>query len=157
MGLFSSGTSSVACKLIQPMKPATLVDSVISSKPNTSFSNSLSHSISPSSGNVKSNFVHNFDVASYRERVKGMDSSEICELVRNVFKPDKKFSFPKTNVRSFGYNWLESYLWLCYSPFVDGEFCLSCVLFGDIFSGKAKKINRLFSEPFAIGMMLHLL
>ena len=45
-----------------------------------------------------------------------MDSSEICELVRNVFKPDKKFSFLKTNGRSFRYNWLESYLWLCYSP-----------------------------------------
>ena len=88
---------------------------------------------------MKSNLVHNFDIASYREGVKGMHSSEICELVRNVFKPDKDFSFPKTNGRSFRYNWLESYLWLCYSPSMDGAFCLSCVLFGDIFVVKLKK------------------
>jgi hypothetical protein len=144
---FSSATSSVAHKLKQPIKPTTSVGSVISSKPSTSLSKSVPHSSSHCSGNVKSNFVHNFDVASYRERVKGMDSSEICELVTNVFKPDKKFSFPKANGRSFRYNWLESYLWLCYSPSMDGAFCLSCVLFEDIFSGKAKKITRLFSEP----------
>ena len=30
---------------------------------------------------------------------------------------------------------------------MDGAFCLSCVLFGDIFSGKTSKINRLFSAP----------
>ena len=58
----------------------------------------------------------------------------------------KNFSFPNTNGRSFRYNWLESYTWLCYLPSTDGAFCLSCVLFGDIFCGKAKKINRLFSE-----------
>ena len=137
----------MARKLKQPIKPTTSVGSVISSKPSTSLSNSVPHSSSQCSGNLKSNFVHNFDVASYRERVKGMDSSEICELVRNVFKPGKKFSYPKTNGRSYRYNWLESYSWLCYSPSMDGAFCLSCVLFGDIFSGKAKKITRLFSEP----------
>ena len=126
-------------RLEQPIKSASPVGSVTLK--------SVPHSIHPSSGNVKSNFVHNFDVASYRERVKGMHSSEICELVKKVFKPDKKFSFPKTNGRSFGYNWLESYTWLCYSPSTDGAFCLSCVLLGDIFCGKAKKINRLFSEP----------
>ncbi len=30
---------------------------------------------------------------------------------------------------------------------MDSAFCLSCVLSGDIFSGKASKINRLFSAP----------
>ncbi|XP_028417240.1 52 kDa repressor of the inhibitor of the protein kinase-like [Dendronephthya gigantea] len=83
----------------------------------------------------------------YRDMVGGMNSSEICNLIRNVFKPDKKYSFPKTNGRSFRYEWLDLYPWLCYSPLKDGAFCLSCVLFGDRFPGKALKIKNLFSEP----------
>ena len=89
----------------------------------------------------------NFDVATYRDMVKGMSSSEICNLIKNVFRPDKKYSFPKTNGRSFRYDWLELYSWLCYSPSQDGAFCLSCVLFGDCFPGKSGKIHNLFSEP----------
>jgi hypothetical protein len=34
-------------------------------------------------------------VALYREKVKGMDTSEICNLIKHVFKPDKHYSFPK--------------------------------------------------------------
>ena len=143
-----SATLSVAHshKLKQPIKSASSPGTV-TSQISSPLLKSVPHSISLSSGNVKSNFVHNFDVASYRERVKGTHSSEICELVRNVFKPDKDFSFPKTNGRSFRYNWLESYPWHCSSPSMDGAFYLSCVLFGDIFCGEATKINRLFSEP----------
>ena len=86
----------------------------------------------------------NFDVAMYRDMVKGMSSSEICNLIKNVFRPDKKYPFPKTNGRSFRYDWLELYSWLCYSPSQDGALCLSCVLFGDRFPGKSSKIHNLF-------------
>ena len=90
-----------------------------------------------------------FDVSLFREKVKGMDSPRILNLVKNVFKPDKKFSFPKTNSRCFRYNWLELHSsWLCYSPSKDGVYCLSCVLFGDLFPGKASKLKNMFSEPF---------
>lgn len=95
---------------------------------------------------VKLNF-NNFDVALYRDKVKGMSTSEICNLIKNVFRPDKQYSFPKTNGRSFRYDWLQLYSWLCYSPSEDGAYCLSCVLFGDRFPGKAGKIQKLFSEP----------
>ena len=44
-------------------------------QPIKSTSKSVPHFIHSSSGNVKCNFVHNFDVASYRERIKGMHSS----------------------------------------------------------------------------------
>lgn len=96
---------------------------------------------------VKHDFTPNFDVALYREKVKGMDTSEICNLIKHVFKPDKHYSFPKTSGRSFRYNWFSLYSWLCYSPSKDGGYCLSCVLFGDRFPGKAGKIQKLFSEP----------
>ena len=41
--------------------------------------------------------VNKFDVSLYREKVKGMDTSEICNLIRNVFKPNEHYIFPKTN------------------------------------------------------------
>ena len=69
-------------------------------------------------------FITNFDVALYREKVKGTNNTQICSLIRNVFKPDSQHSFPKTNGRSFRYDWLKSYPWLCYSPGEDGAFCL---------------------------------
>ena len=89
-----------------------------------------------------------FDVPLYREKVKGLNTAQISNLIKNVFKPDKQFPFPKTNSRSFRYNWLDLYPWLCYPPLKDGGYCLSCVLFGDRFPGKASKLKNLFSEPF---------
>ena len=119
------------------------------SKPSTSTntkSNVLKSGETPIAKKVKSH-VTNFDVAMYRDMVKGMSSSEICNLIQNVFRPDKKYSFPKTSGRSFRYDWLELHSWLCYSPSQDGAFCLSCVLFGDRFPGKCSKIHNLFSQP----------
>ena len=43
---------------------------------------------------------------------------------------------------------MKLYPWLCYSSCEDGEFYLSCVLFGDRFPGKAWKIQKLFAQPF---------
>ena len=78
-----------------------------------------------------------------------MDNLQIADLIKNVFKPDKSYSFPisKTNGRSFLYKWFDNYSWLCYSPSLDGAFCLPCVLFGDRFPTKTSTIKKLFSEP----------
>ena len=76
-----------------------------------------------------------------------MDNSQLLDLIKNVFKPDKSFVFPKKGGRSFLYKWLDDYSCLCYSPSVDGAFCLPCVLFGDQFPAKKPKVKRLFSEP----------
>ena len=88
-----------------------------------------------------------FDIALYREKVKGMDTSSVCTLIKNVLKPTKEYCFPKCNRRSFRYDWLNLYPWLCYSSSKDSAYCLSCVLFGDRFPVKAGRISRLFSEP----------
>ncbi|XP_046864226.1 52 kDa repressor of the inhibitor of the protein kinase-like isoform X1 [Xenia sp. Carnegie-2017] len=76
-----------------------------------------------------------------------MDNSEICHLIKNVYKPDKKYHFPKSNGRSFRHDWLDQHEWLCYSPSQNGAYCLSCVLFGNRFPGKASKVKKLFTEP----------
>ena len=39
-------------------------------------------------------FITNYDVALYREKVKGKNYTQICSLIRNVFKPDSGYSFP---------------------------------------------------------------
>ena len=90
---------------------------------------------------------HEYDVAYFRAKAKNMDNSQILVLIQNVFKPDKCFTFPKTNGRSFLYKCFDNYSWLCYSPSLDGALCLPCVLFGDQFPSKANRIKILFSEP----------
>ena len=87
------------------------------------------------------------DVAFYRQKLKGMKTSQIQDLIKNVFKPRKSFLFPKTNKRSFCFEWLEQFPWLQYLPSLDGAFCLPCVLFGDQFPSKNGKIKKLFTEP----------
>ena len=86
-------------------------------------------------------FMHEYDIATYREKAKSMTDLEICVPIKNVFKPDKTYSFPTTNGRSFRFEWLELYPWLCYSSSQDGAYCLPSVLFGDRFPEKALKKN----------------
>ena len=91
--------------------------------------------------------TNEFDVAFFRKKVIGMNNFQIQNLIRNVFKPDKSYYFPKTNGRSFRYIWLEEFSWLCYSPTEDGAYCLPCALFGDRFRTKSANISKLFSKP----------
>ena len=92
--------------------------------------------------------LYKFDIAHYRDMVKDMTEPEVNDLIQHVFKPDKNYAFPKTNGRAFRYKWLDMFKWLCYSPFANGAFCLSCVLFGDRFPGKPGKISKLFFRTF---------
>ncbi|CAB4029058.1 52 kDa repressor of the inhibitor of the kinase-like, partial [Paramuricea clavata] len=71
----------------------------------------------PIAKKVKSH-VTNFDVAMYRDMVKGMSSSEICNLIQNVFKPDKNIHFLRLVAEA-----------------------------SDRFPGKCGKIHNLFSQP----------
>ena len=88
------------------------------------------------------------DVRYFREKARNMNDSQKLQLIHNVFKPNRSYPFPKSaDGRSFLYSWLEDYSWLCYSPSLDGAFCLPCVLFGDQFPNKNTKIKKLFSEP----------
>ncbi len=95
--------------------------------------------------------INNFDIASYRQRVKGLNTPDICTLITNVFRPHKNYVFPRLsekNKRTFKYEWLDLFPWLCYSALEDGAYCLSCVLFGHRFPGKSSRITRLVSSPF---------
>ena len=125
-----SSTSSTACnKLILPTH--------CSSKPN----NNATLASKPIL--ISKN---EYDVANFRVKAKHMDNLQRADLIKNVFK---SYSFPisKTNCRSFLDKWFNNYSWLCYSPSLDGAFCLPCVLFGDRFPTKTSTIKKLFPQP----------
>ena len=89
-----------------------------------------------------------YDIGTYNKK-QILSDEEILDLIKNVFVPDKSFSFPKrsTDSRSFRLEWLTMFPWLCYSPSMDGAFCLPCVLFGDKVQNKYRKLLRLCSKP----------
>ena len=68
------------------------------------------------------------------------------EIIQNVFVPNSSFHFPKVDGRQFKREWLKQFPWLCYSPSMDGGFCLACVLFGHEFA-KGSKVKLLRTDP----------
>lgn len=63
------------------------------------------------------------------------------ETILNVYKPERDFVFPSHidygKQRRFSYDWLENNSpWLVYSKALDGRFCLPCVLFARLRSGR---------------------
>ena len=89
-----------------------------------------------------------YDVATYKIKAPYLSDVERKDLIKNVFVPDENFVFPETE-RCVQFEWLKEFPWLCYFPSEDAAYCLSCVLFGYKFVGKALRVNKnLYSQPF---------
>nr|XP_047123059.1 52 kDa repressor of the inhibitor of the protein kinase-like [Hydra vulgaris] len=65
-----------------------------------------------------------------------------------MFIPNEDYIFRKNSGRQFRYLWLKEFSWLRYSKSTDGAFCLSCVLFGNKFKLRSRKLTHLYLEPF---------
>ena len=63
--------------------------------------------------------------------------------------PEKIFHFSETT-RSFKYEWLLLFPWLCFSPSEDASYYLSCVLLGHDFPTKTSQVKNIFSQPFRV-------
>lgn len=103
--------------------------------------------------NIKQKSVNNYlkyDVATYYLKAPNLTDGDRKDLMKNVFIPGEHYKFPKhkTNSRSFKFEWLKQYPWLCYSPSEDGAYCLSCVLLGFQRPNKANRVKNLHSQPF---------
>ena len=88
-------------------------------------------------------------ISSYKQKVKGLNTPDICTL-NNVFSHTKNYVFPRLsekNKRTFKYEWLDLFPWVCYLALEDGAYCLSCVLFGHRVPGKSSRITKLVSSP----------
>ena len=108
--------------------------------------------IDANTGKLSETFVrlsncNRYDVATYKARALYLCDAEQKDLIKNVFVPDENIVFPKTE-RCFRFEWLKEFPWLCYSPGEDAAYCLSSVLFGYEFVGKASRVKNLYSQPF---------
>ena len=97
------------------------------------------------------NDVDRNDIRLNYLKANQMNNNERYELLKNVWKPDKSFTFPCSlegkKQRRFVYGWLGSYSWLVYSKYVDGCFCLPCLLFETRTRHNSSKAIRLVKEP----------
>ena len=90
--------------------------------------------------------TYKYDIANFRYRGSNLSDIQRKEIIQNVFVPNSSFHFPKVDGRQFKREWLKQFPWLCYSPSMDGGFCLACVLFGHEFA-KGSKVKLLRTDP----------
>jgi len=92
--------------------------------------------------------INNNDVSTFFTRAGNLSDTELNDLIKNVFVPEKSFQFPKkSGKRRFRFDWLTKYDWLRYSPICDGGFCLPCTLFFNKAPKKLQKQLNLVSKP----------
>ena len=81
------------------------------------------------------------DIGTYMNK-ESHDKEEVYKFLTGVWRPDKRFLFPKKDEygkkRAFNYEWLQKYPWLSYSALMDGAYCLPCVLFTKEKNGKKR-------------------
>ena len=92
------------------------------------------------------------DIGLYVSKIESTTDQEKFDLIQNVWKPSKEFVFPETiepmgRKRQFQYKHLQQYSWLVYAKYLDGCFCLPCVLFGDRSTNNSCCLNGLLTEP----------
>ena len=87
---------------------------------------------------METTMVNVKDIGLFYEKVPLLTQKEKYDLCLNVWRPERGYEFP----RSF-----ERFPWLAYSKYLDGAFCLPCVLFGRATSHNMQKLDKLFKSP----------
>ena len=74
------------------------------------------------------------DVGLYYKDIRKLSDSEICNLMVNHWKASKSLDFPLTTEsagkKQFLHSYPEEFSWLAYPKYLDGCFCIPCLLFG---------------------------
>ena len=83
---------------------------------------------------------------------QGLIDDEKFNLMHNVWKLDMSYQFPVTIeaggvCKRFVHQWLNRYRWLAYSKYLDGAFCLPCVLLGTQTGHNGAKLDKLLKSP----------
>ena len=89
---------------------------------------------------------HTYKYANFKYRGSNLSDIQRKEIIQYVFVPNSFFHFPKIDGRQSKREWLKQFPWLCYSPSMDGGFCLVCVSFGHEFA-KDSKVKFLRTDP----------
>ena len=92
-----------------------------------------------------------FDLGVLFEELHQFSDQQKFELINNVWRPGSTFLFPKTKEsgrnRRFNSSWLQDFPWLVYSRYLDGAFCLPCVLFARQCGRNSAKLDKLVKSP----------
>ena len=87
------------------------------------------------------------DIGSSYSKVASFTDNEKYEICQKVWRPDGDFNFPTQLIygkkRKFISSGFNEYPWLQYSRFLDGSFCLPCVILGKRIGINSSKVDRL--------------
>ncbi|CAF1476153.1 unnamed protein product, partial [Rotaria sordida] len=90
------------------------------------------------------------DIGYYLSNKLPIDDHLKYSLLTNHFKPDRKYPFPMVYsddhkyTRRFLINWLIDNSFIVYSPYIEGSYCINCVLFGNVQGQKLELfVNKL--------------
>ena len=83
--------------------------------------------------------------------VSRYSNAQKLELIENLWKPDPLHEFTESiqsgKSRKFRFVWTQKFPWLAYSKYLDGVFCLPCVMFGRDCGWNSNKLDKLVKSP----------
>ena len=89
-----------------------------------------------------------YDVERYKAKTPYLSDTEQKDLIKTPFFQMKTLYSLKEK-EAFDLNGFRFELpWLCYYPTEDVAYCLSSILFGDMFPRKASRVKNLYTQPF---------
>ena len=96
-----------------------------------------------------------YDIGLVFKEISSYSDQDNLKLIENVWKPGEHFDFPvlvecSNSKRHFVWGWLKRFPWLAYSKFLDGAFCLPCVLFGVQCGRNSNKLDKLYKPPLTL-------
>ena len=99
--------------------------------------------------------MNKYDIGLVYSNVDSLNDAELYHFIIHAWRPEKTFVFPTTvelagKCRKFCPAWLDAYPWLVYSKYLDGCFCLPCVLFANKTGHSHDKLNKLSKEPLTL-------
>ena len=93
-----------------------------------------------------------YDIGTFYLNAETFSDEQKYDILSNVWQPDGNLKFLIRILcnknRKFLPTWLQKFSWLTYSRFLDGAFCLPCVLFGQRVGSNAAKLDKLMKSPF---------
>ena len=96
-----------------------------------------------------------YDIGLVFKEISSYSDQDKLKFIENAWKPGELFDFPvsvecSNSKRHFVWGWLKRFPWLAYSKFLDGAFCLPCVLFGVQCGRNSNKLDKLYKTPLTL-------
>ena len=90
--------------------------------------------------------AHKYDICLYISKIESISEEDVYGLIKNVWVPPGDYEFPYTKSCKFSQDWQWLFPYLFYSEYLDGAFCLPCVLFGR-HSYQTSTLKNVYTAP----------